>query len=92
MTEKSGKSRNHPRHEPIASERLAPLEETCAKEDGSMIVESGKLKAPQGFVDDEDGNGKTLGLEPIVLILLVFGVGFIALISYLIYITPNTGK
>ncbi|HEY0324036.1 MAG TPA: hypothetical protein VGC66_24015 [Pyrinomonadaceae bacterium] len=68
---------------------LAPLEEQEGLEgaDGASFSDTGELKLPKGFIE-EDKQGEGFGLEPAVIFILVLVLGFIAFIAYLISVEP----
>lgn len=77
---------------------LAPLEEQQGRAEaargagqrsngGAIIVDTGPLKLPKDFTE-QDEQGNTLGLEPVVIFILVLVLAFIAFITYLISIEP----
>lgn len=79
------------------SEKLAPPEESVAKresyiksrdDDGALVVDTGSLKLPQGFVENEQEKRGILGLEPVIVVILILMLAFIAFIAYLVYLTP----
>jgi hypothetical protein len=83
------------------SDKLAPLEETAAKsesdiesrdDDGALFIDTGKLKLPQGFVENEQEKRGIFGLEPVIVVILTLMLVFIAFIAYLVYLTPVPNK
>ena len=79
------------------SEKLTPPEEIDAKsgsaqssrdDDGTFVVDTGTLKLPQGFVENEQEKRGMFGLEPVIVVILILMLAFIAFIAYLVYLTP----
>lgn len=76
---------------------LAPLEEQQGREaasgatqrsnGGAIIVDTGPLKLPKDFIEQDEG-WKPFGLEPVVIVILALVLAFIAFITYLISIEP----
>jgi hypothetical protein len=72
------------------SHHLAPPEEKAgqavarqsAKNGGAIRVDTGSLKFPKGFVEEDKASSKWLGLEPVVLIILCLALAFIAFIAW----------
>ena len=70
------------------SHHLAPPEEKAgqnvASQDngGAIRVDTGSLKFPKGFVEDDKASLKWLGLEPVVLVILCLALAFIAFIAW----------
>ncbi|HEV2913053.1 MAG TPA: hypothetical protein VGX92_07035 [Pyrinomonadaceae bacterium] len=80
--------------------QLAPLEErgngggggasrSATGRDGALVVDTGALKLPEGLMEEADAPTQSLfHLEPVVLVILVFALAFIAFITYLIATEP----
>lgn len=80
--------------------QLAPLEEQNKpaaehqmkkaqqqRDPGAIVVDNADLNFPKGFV--EGGEEKQfLGMEPVVLVVLIIVLGFIAFIAWQISLTP----
>jgi hypothetical protein len=95
--------REHKRDEDISelSDRLAPPEETGAnsgidlssrKDDGTLVVDTGALKLPPGFVESEEDKRGIFGFEPVIVFILTLLIAFIAVIAYLVYRMPAPVK
>ena len=72
--------------------QLAPPEEqdeeaSAAKRGDGLAVDTGALKLPRSLKDDESTE-KFFQFEPVVILILVAALAFIALITYLISIEP----
>jgi hypothetical protein len=76
--------------------QLAPLEEqTAARKSGatnggSIVVDTGMLKLPEGLVEEKEQKKLILGFEPVVLFIIVFAVAFILFIAWQISRMPAT--
>jgi hypothetical protein len=79
------------------AQKLAPPEEIVARagsdrtshdDDGILVVDTGTLKLPKGFVENEEEKRGLFGLEPIIVVILILMLAFIAFIAYLVYLTP----
>lgn len=78
------------------SEKLTPPEETvsksgsdrAARDDGILVVDTGQLKIPHGFVENEQEKRGLFGLEPVIVVIMVLMIVFIAFIAYLVYLMP----
>ena len=92
--------RRHTKPEDISklSERLAPPEETGANQeaghdsfnnDDTISIDTGKLKLPKGFVEDQQEKRGVFGLEPVIIVIMALMLAFIAFIAYLIYLSPS---
>ena len=72
------------------SDHLAPPEEKAGQavarqgtnNGGAMSVDTGSLKLPTGFVEEDKASSKWLGLEPVVLVILCLALAFIAFIAW----------
>lgn len=80
---------------PELAARLAPLEEHNAqaaieagKNNGSIIVDTGSLKIPEGLMGTEKETGGLLGLDKVIVTILLLMLAFIGFIAYLIYHMP----
>lgn len=91
--------RGHKDSEDISelSEKLAPPEElvtksasedTSRENDGVLVVDTGALKMPKGYLENDEDKRGLFGLEPIIVVILILLILFIAFIAYLIYLTP----
>jgi hypothetical protein len=80
------------------AEKLAPAEEkgsaalSQAKNGGSIIVDTGALKLPGGFVENENKKRSFLDIEPVAIVIILLMLGFIAFIAYLISQMPPAAK
>jgi len=54
---------------------------------GAIVVDSDKLKIPTGINEEEDEK-RFLGLEPVVLVVLILSLVFIAFIAWQITLMP----
>lgn len=79
------------------SDKLAPPEEIdsnvrrdspSGEDDGPLVVDTGALKLPHGFVESEEEKRRVFGLEPEILVILTLLIVFIGLIAYLVYKMP----
>ena len=73
------------------AERLAPLEEQgegrgaqsgANNNGGAIVVDTGSLKLPDGVAEGGAGRGLWLGLEPVVLVITVLALAFIAFVAW----------
>jgi hypothetical protein len=69
--------------------QLAPLEERggggragAQNNGGSIVVDTGALKLPEGLVADQGKDKRVLGFEPVVLFIIVLALAFIAFIAW----------
>ena len=101
------KSESRSEHNPVEvsseealekAERLAPLEERAqkpahqkSKDEGVIKVDTGSLKLPNDF-SDEEGKSRLFSVEPITVVILLFALAFIAFIAYLIAIEPQPAR
>jgi hypothetical protein len=74
---------------PVLAERLAPLEEreaqaaqALSKTDGTIVVDSGKVKSRLNLMEQEEEERGLFGLDPVVLVILIMLLAFIAYIAY----------
>lgn len=77
---------------------LAPLEEQQRREEGAgqsnqhpngaIVVDTGELKLPKDFIEEERTDN-SFGLEPVVILILMLVLTFIAFIAYLISVEPS---
>ncbi|HEY0005349.1 MAG TPA: hypothetical protein VGB17_11115 [Pyrinomonadaceae bacterium] len=80
------------------SDQLAPLEEQekadrlAVANNGSIIVDTGKLKLPKGFVEDHKGATNPLHVEPVVIVIMLIALAFIAFIAWQISNMPDPVK
>ncbi|HEY0546701.1 MAG TPA: hypothetical protein VGC91_15085 [Pyrinomonadaceae bacterium] len=72
------------------SARLAPLEERDGKhaDDDTIVLDTGKLRLPKALLEDEEETSRLFGLEPVILVILLLALSFIAFVAYLIHQTP----
>jgi hypothetical protein len=77
------------------AEYLAPPEERTvegakAGEDqrGVIILDTGRLELPKGYVEDENTGSKRFRPDPVVILIFFLSLIFIAFITYLISIEP----
>lgn len=96
-------AREHKDQDDIAelSDRLAPPEEINSNfgseresrdDDGTLVVDTGALKFPKGFVENEQEKRGILGLEPVIVLILSILLAFIGLIAYFVYKMPASPK
>jgi hypothetical protein len=93
----------HKRHnEDQLAHQLAPLEEQdkqAAAEQvgkglnsdpdyGAIVVDNVNLKIPNGITEEQDEK-RFWGLEPVVLVVLILTLGFIAFIAWQITLMPQ---
>lgn len=79
--------------------QLAPLEEQAARSarpgaenhDGAIIVDTGKLKLPEGIGASVEKSRRPLGFEPVVLVILALMLAFILFIAWQVSLMPQTG-
>ncbi|MDQ3906731.1 MAG: hypothetical protein M3268_00120 [Acidobacteriota bacterium] len=79
--------------------QLAPLEEQAARSaqagaenhDGAIVVDTGKLKLPEGIGAGDAGRFRPLGFEPVVLVILALMLAFILFIAWQISLMPESG-
>ena len=74
--------------------QLAPPEEQSEREEeganrkphlpGSIIVDTGELKLPNGISEEEKKSARLFDVNPVVAFIFIFSILFIAYISYLI--------
>jgi hypothetical protein len=70
--------------------QLAPLEErgggdqggASQNNGGSIVVDTGALKLPEGLVAEGEKDKRLLGFEPVVLFIIVVSLAFIAFIAW----------
>ncbi len=72
---------------------LAPPEEqrgsaASSYDNGRIAVNTGSLKLPKGFVEEEEERSRVLRPDPAVLVILGIAIAFISFIAYLISIAP----
>ena len=79
------------------AEQLAPLEERDGgahaggnNNGGSIVVDTGALKMPEGLAAEQERNGRILGFEPVVLFIIVLSLAFIAFVAWQISRMPPT--
>jgi len=77
------------------SARLAPVEEReavaagrSANNGGAIVVDTGRLKLPEGFTGEAKETRALFRPEPVVVAILIIALAFIAFITYLISIEP----
>lgn len=78
--------------------QLAPLEERGGAtqagnhhDGGSIVVDTGALKLPEGLVAAQEKDKLILGFEPVVLFIVVLTLAFIAFIAWQISKMPTPG-
>ena len=77
--------------------QLAPLEERGRgaqagggqNNGGSIVVDTGALKLPEGLVAERERDRRILGFEPVVLFIVVVALAFIAFIAWKISEMPT---
>jgi hypothetical protein len=76
--------------------QLAPLEErgdaTHAGNNnngGSIVVDTGALKLPEGLVAEQEKDKRLWGFEPVVLFIVILMLAFIAFIAWQISQMPT---
>jgi hypothetical protein len=70
--------------------QLAPLEERgggaqgggAQNNGGSIVVDTGALKLPEGLAAEGEKDKRLLGFEPVVLFIVVVALAFIAFIAW----------
>jgi hypothetical protein len=72
---------------------LAPLEEQEGGEqsrhpNGAIVLDTGKLELPKGFIEEDKGED-SFGLDRVIVFILALALAFIAFIAYLISIEPS---
>jgi hypothetical protein len=55
---------------------------------GAIIVDSENLKVPRDLMETQDEK-RSLGIEPVVLVVLILMLGFIAFIAWQISLMPS---
>jgi uncharacterized membrane protein YdbT with pleckstrin-like domain len=76
--------------------KLAPLEEqeqlpqTTQNNGGAIIVDTDNLKIPKAFTEEERRGARIFYLEKVVVVILILVLSFIAFITWLISIGPDT--
>ena len=83
---------------PKAAERaaqLAPPEERAkegsrrsGKNDGAINVDKGGLKLPADYIEEKGDDSRLFRPDPVVIIIFLLSLAFIAFITYLISIEP----
>ena len=83
------------------ADRLAPLEETGefkkssqhdsrkAEADDTIMVSSQTVKMPEKFLDEDRSVAGIFHLEPVVIVIVLFMLGFIAFIAWQITKMPQ---
>lgn len=83
------------------SGQLAPPEERdvhhgrdqrSRENDGGIVLDTGSLKIPKGFIENEEAKRGLFGLEPVIVVILILMMAFIAVIAYLVYLMPTPVK
>lgn len=74
--------------------QLAPPEEQdeAAQDDrrgGAIVVDTGRLRLPEGLSEGQTRRSHLLGLEPVVVVLLILVLTFIAFITWQIAHMPR---
>ena len=69
--------------------QLAPPEERGGVRDvrsnhngGAIVLDTGKLKLPEGLAEAEEKQARLLGLEPVVVVILAVVLAFTAFIAW----------
>lgn len=73
------------------SARLAPLEERDGKhatDDNTIVLDTGSLKLPKALLEGEEETARLFGLEPVILVIFLLALCFIAFVAYLIHQMP----
>jgi hypothetical protein len=76
--------------------QLAPLEERgggahsggAHDNGGSIVVDTGALKLPEGLVAQQEKDRRLWGFEPVVLFIIVVSLAFIAFVAWQISRMP----
>jgi hypothetical protein len=77
--------------------QLAPLEERDGSRQtragahdngGSIVVDTGALKMPEGLAAEQEEGKRLLGFEPVVLVIILLMLAFIAFIAWKISEMP----
>ena len=85
------------------SGRLAPLEETdgfkrSEQKDGdraagdTIRVDKGSVKLPEQLIEEERSAASTFRLDPVVVVILVLMLSFIAFVAWQITLMPPPSK
>jgi hypothetical protein len=78
--------------------QLAPLEERggggaqaggAQDNGGSIVVDTGALKLPEGIVAEGEKDKRLLGFEPVVLFIIILSLAFIAFIAWQVSQMPT---
>ena len=93
------------KHQEELAERLAPLEETgefeksgqhftpeAAVADDTITVNSQSVKMPEKFLEEDRSAAHIFRLEPVVIVLLLIMLGFVAFIAWKITEMPAPAK
>jgi hypothetical protein len=91
-------------HNPVKAEseeasnlaaRLAPPEEReqsgaqpSGNNRGGIVVDTGALKLPRDFVEERDDRSRPFRPDPVVVLIFILSLAFIAVVAYLISIEP----
>jgi hypothetical protein len=102
MAVKKGETRRE--HNPVRTSsaqasqlaaQLAPPEEQgnaadrSANNGGAIIVDSGGLKLPRDFIEEEKDASSSFRPDPVVVLIFFLSLAFIAFITYLISVEPK---
>lgn len=74
-----------------AADMLAPLEEKSPARNngGAIVVGTEDLKIPKGLLEEQGREESPFRLEPVVIVILLIALAFIAFIAHLISIEPR---
>ena len=83
----------------LKAARLAPPEEQVAKaanrsanNGGAIVVDTGSLNIPKGFIETEKAKPSLYRLEPVVIAILIVFLAFIAFIAWQITLMEPPAK
>ena len=85
---KSAKAARHAAHLAPPEEQNGKQRNQASNQDGAIVVDTGKLTLPKGVIEEEKGEARLFGMDPVVLFIFCFALAFIAFIAYLISIEP----
>lgn len=73
---------------------LAPPEEqdATANDNGRIVVDGGQVKLPEGLVDESEESSNIFHLEPVVIVVLLITLAFVAFIIWQISLMPTADK
>jgi len=78
---------NTPAAEHQISNHLNSSNGEASRDNGAIIVDNENLKVPTDIVEGRDGK-RFLGIEPVVLVVLIIALSFIAFITWQISLMP----